>query len=276
MPLSAAEKELVNIGASVATGCKPCTDYHFQKLRQLNAPDEQIRRAIRIIVEVLQGAETLEQVQGSRRLRDSIRALEDSVPLTLEASDRVARLFSGLKSFIRVDEAEFQLCDLHEGLQSVLTLAEHELQGRIEVKKQLGEIPRIPCYPAELNQVLMALLTNAIQAIEGRGSITIRTHLEGGAVHLELSDTGVGIPPEALNRLFVPEFARKGSRVKTRLGLFTSYNIIQKHGGEIRVRSEPGQGSTFTLVLPTDLQHLPREPAENGDDRQPAHRCDKQ
>jgi signal transduction histidine kinase len=99
----------------------------------------------------------------------------------------------------------------------------------------------------------MNLLTNAVQAIKGKGTITIRTFLESDKIHVQIADTGMGIPQEEIHTLFEPGFAKRGSRVKAGLGLFSSYNIVQKHHGRIEVESEVGKGSTFTIVLPTDL-----------------------
>ena len=109
----------------------------------------------------------------------------------------------------------------------------------------------------------MNILTNAVQAIEGNGSITIRTFVEDGDVHVQISDTGTGIQPERIKHLFEPGFSEKGSRVKTGLGLFTSYSIVQKHQGQIKVESEVGKGSIFTVILPTDLMEQPGKPETN-------------
>ena len=99
----------------------------------------------------------------------------------------------------------------------------------------------------------MHLLTNATQAIEGKGEVRIRTFIEGDCVNIQISDTGKGIPCEKLQHLFDPDFVETGSRVKAGLGLFTSYNIMQKHRGEITVESKFGKGSTFMIAFPMDL-----------------------
>jgi signal transduction histidine kinase len=105
-----------------------------------------------------------------------------------------------------------------------------------------------------MNQVFMNLLTNAKEAIDGKGTITVRTFEKKSRVHVEISDTGVGIPQTHMDRLFDPTLTKRGARVKAGLGLFTSYNILRKHKGDIEVQSEVGKGSTFTLVMPADSQ----------------------
>ena len=107
------------------------------------------------------------------------------------------------------------------------------------------------CSTAEINQVFIQLLTNAIQAIQQKGAITVRTFASGGKVYVQVADTGRGIPVDQMGRLFDPVFSHKGRRVKASLGLFTCSNIIEKHGGEIKVESALDKGSTFTVILPT-------------------------
>jgi signal transduction histidine kinase len=118
----------------------------------------------------------------------------------------------------------------------------------------------------------MNLLTNAIQAIEGKGAITIRTSVEDGCIHVQMSDTGIGIPPGQIQELFEPKFSKKGTRVKAGLGLFTSYSIMQKHQGQIKVESEVGKGSTFTVILPMDLAEQP-EALKMADSDEVTNRC---
>ena len=151
---------------------------------------------------------------------------------------------------VRLDEAAYQKADLEAGLESTVALLYPELGNRISVVKEYGEIPEILCYPAELNQVFMNLLSNAIQAIEEEGIIHIETFTEAGSVVIRISDTVRGIPPEYLKRIFDPGF--KASGVGTGLGLSISYNIMQKHWGEIEVESVVDKGSTFMLRVPAD------------------------
>ena len=210
-------------------------------------------RCVRTIVETMQSGRTLEEISGDRGFQRALEALATNVEVTSEANARLNRITTSLKNFARLDEAVFQKVDIHEGLESTLTLVETETADRIEITREYGDLPEVGCYPAEMNQVFLNLISNAIQAIEAEGKITIRTFVADERIHIQISDSGKGIPQSDLGDLFEPKFSREGSRVKTGLGLFTSSNIIQKHDGEIRVDSREGKGSTLTVEIPANL-----------------------
>lgn len=156
-----------------------------------------------------------------------------------------------MRSFARLDEAEFQTVDIHEGLDSTLDLVNHQMKGKIEVRKNYGSnVRQVECYPNQLNQVFMNLLVNASQAIDDTGTITITTESTGDDVTVSIRDTGRGISKEDLERVFDPGFTTKGVGVGTGLGLSISYQIIEDHSGRIEVESEPDVGSTFKIVIP--------------------------
>ncbi len=179
-----------------------------------------------------------------------LRIMRDNIRVILAAGERIATIVKSLKSFARLDEAEYQKTDVHDGIDSSLTLLGAELLTRVDIEKDYGELPEIFCYPGQLNQVFLNLLTNASDAIEHEGDIKIRTFQEGDNIHIEIADTGRGIPEEKLSSLFDFGFNQGGPRVKMSSGLSTSYTIIQKHDGDIAVHSEVGKGTTFTIVLP--------------------------
>jgi signal transduction histidine kinase len=104
----------------------------------------------------------------------------------------------------------------------------------------------------------MNILMNAVQATENEGQITIKTDIEDGNVRVQISDTGSGIPPENIAKIFNPGFTTRSVGVGTGLGLSISYNIIQKHHGEIKVNSDAGKGTSFTILLPVDLKETPK------------------
>jgi two-component system NtrC family sensor kinase len=160
-----------------------------------------------------------------------------------------------LKSFSRVDQPEQQLADIHECLESTLSIVWNELKYKAVVKKEYGELPPIQCYPQQLNQVFMNLFINAAQALEDHGEIVVRTWQAGESVRISIADTGCGIPPENLGRLFEPFFTTKEVGQGTGLGLSIAYDIVTKqHGGEITVTSEAGKGTVFTIELPLTPQ----------------------
>jgi len=180
-------------------------------------------------------------------LREDIETLLSE---SIEGMQRVKRIVQDLKDFSHVDEAEMQLADLEHGLDSTLNVVWNELKYKAEVVKEYGGIPKIVCMPSQLNQVFVNLLTNAVQAIETHGRITIRTGQEGQNIWIEVEDTGKGIKPEHLDRIFEPFFTTKPVGMGTGLGLSVSYSIVQKHGGRIEAKSEVGKGTEMRIWLP--------------------------
>jgi two-component system NtrC family sensor kinase len=183
----------------------------------------------------------------------TIELLRDNNRIIQEASSRIATIVKSLRSFARLDEADFQLADVDELIDTTITLLRHELGTRIVVDRVYGDIPRIGCFPNELNQAFMNILVNAIQAIEGKGTIQIRTSSKDGKVVATFSDTGSGMPDNVQHQIFDPGFTTKGVGVGTGLGMSITYRIVKKHRGDIEVRSSAGQGTNVTVTLPTDL-----------------------
>jgi signal transduction histidine kinase len=213
------------------------------------------RRCIERITELIHSCATLEELLADQRFQQALRFLEQNTRISLAGTERIARIVSSLRNFARLDEAELQDADLHEGLDSTLVLLHHELKNTIEVTLEYGDIPSLLCYPQELNQVFMNLLSNAIHAHDGDGGqIRIRTWADHDTVFVSIADTGRGISAHNLGRVFDPGFTTKGVGVGTGLGLSISYRIIEKHRGDIRLESEEGKGSCFTVSLPRNLR----------------------
>jgi len=184
-------------------------------------------------------------------LPDNINEVfKETITTNSEAIRRITNLVKSLKNFARLDEAEFQEADLHEGIKNTLMLINHEIKGRVEIIEDFGGVPPVKCYPNQLNQVFMNILVNAYQSIGDKGTITIKTRASGQNVLIQISDTGCGIPKDHLNRIFDPGFTTKNVGVGTGLGLSICYRIIQKHNGSISVESEVGKGTTFSIELP--------------------------
>ena len=186
----------------------------------------------------------------NQQLQKTTKILKESIGVIVTAGNRIAAIVKSLKNFARLDESEYQKTDIHEGIESSLILMENEFQNRISVVKDYHDIPEIVCYPGLLNQVFLNLLKNATHAIDGLGKIGIKTAKGNGHVRIEISDTGKGIPRNKLDKIFDFGFSIGDSRVKMSSGLSTAYNIIQNHHGEIKVDSEVGKGTTFSIVLP--------------------------
>ncbi len=207
-------------------------------------------RALKIIQESFQEPSLADLLQEHPRLSRALHAIKDTGETTLEATERVRSIVQSLKDFANLDQAELQLVDLHVGIDSTLTLIQHLLRERVEVVRNYASLPEVQCFVSQINQVFMNLLTNAVQAIEGEGKITITTRREDALAVVEIAETGRGIKPEQLERVFDPGFTTKGVGVGVGLGLSIAYRIIEEHNGTIDLRSDVGRGTTFTLRLP--------------------------
>jgi two-component system NtrC family sensor kinase len=180
--------------------------------------------------------------------------IEDTPPLLQESLDgarRIKEIVQSLRMFARDDSGELQFADLNTELESTLRMVWNELKYKCTVERDFGPLPLIRCHPIQLSQVFTNLLINASQAIETQGEIRIRTRYENNEVMVRIADTGKGMAPETLSRLFTPFFTTKPRGQGTGLGLSVSQSIIARHQGRIEVESAPGQGTAFTIRLPT-------------------------
>ncbi|GAA1818867.1 ATP-binding protein [Luedemannella flava] len=168
-----------------------------------------------------------------------------------DASARISSLVGAAKQYSQMDRAAHQWIDVHEGLKSTLAVMRHKLGDGITVVKELDAgLPRIPAYPAELNQVWTNIIDNAAQAMDGRGTLTVRTSHTDTAVLVDIGDTGPGMTDEVRRRIFEPFFTTKPVGQGTGLGLDISYRIVvNRHGGDIAVTSRPGD-THFVVRLP--------------------------
>ena len=182
--------------------------------------------------------------------QEVVEIVKDAIRTNRLACERIVKIVRSLRNFARLDEAERKKVDIHDGIESTLTLVAHELKRRIKVIKEFGAVREIECFPNQLNQVFMNMLVNASQAIEGEGEIRIRTWEEDDTVRIAISDNGKGIPPEFQAKVFDPGFTTKKAGLGTGLGLSICLKIVQDHGGRIELESEAGRGTTFTIVLP--------------------------
>jgi signal transduction histidine kinase len=192
-----------------------------------------------------------------RRTLDIDFICSDVMALIKESSDganRVKQIVMDLKDFAQVDEAQIKDNDINQCVRRTLNVIKHELRMVTRIELQLTELQLIPFNAQQINQLLTSLLLNAAQAIEGEGEITIKTWQEQPYAMLSVTDTGSGIAPEIAKRIFEPFFTTKIVGNGTGLGLTVAYDIVRKHEGELRLESEPGKGSTFTVCLPLQRQ----------------------
>jgi signal transduction histidine kinase len=218
----------------------------------VNSMFDTIYRAIEKLKGYL-GSDALDSHKEKENIDRIFKAIEDSKEVIQSGSDRVINIVSRLRSFIHLDEAELKKVDIHEGIEDTLVLVQHEMKNNINVVRNFGEIPLFSCYPRQLNQVFLNVLLNGIQAIEDEGTITITTGQKSNKVYISFADDGIGIPEENIDKVFDPGFTTKGVGVGTGMGLSICFRIIENHGGEIDLKSEPGKGSNFTIVLPMDF-----------------------
>jgi len=239
--------EINNPVGFVHSNMSSLQDYVGELLRLIDAYDGAIAGDPALVARMV----PVRQAADLDFLRGDVTAL---VSESIDGLRRVAEIVQSLREFSHVGETEWQLADLHRGLDSTLTIAANELKYKVAVVKEYGHLPLVECRASQLNQVFMNLIVNAAQAIDGRGTIRLRTGVQEDWVWIEIADTGAGIAPEHLTRIFEPFFTTKPVGSGTGLGLSLSYGIVSRHGGRIDVESQPGQGTTFTVWLP---QHPP-------------------
>jgi two-component system NtrC family sensor kinase len=216
-------------------------------LGAINSNHDVLRRALERLNGIL--ADDVVEPHELDEVRRIVRAVDSILHVNDLAVERMTSLVRSLRSFGRIDRAEYDFMDLHEGIDSTLAIIAHELRN-VAVTRRFGTLPPVRCYPPQINQVMMNLLLNAAQAMPDGGTIEITTWAADTSVHVRLTDTGTGISPENLQRIFEPGFTTKRGRVGMGLGLLISRQIIDAHDGRIEVSSEPGVGTAFTISLP--------------------------
>jgi signal transduction histidine kinase len=173
-----------------------------------------------------------------------------------QGTSRISEIVKSLKSYVYLDQALVQEVDIHEGLDNTLVILRSKLKTGISLERHYAEnLPRVMAYGSELNQVWTNLIDNAIDALDGRGKIRIITKKMDDGVLVEIEDSGLGIPEEVQQNLFSPFFTTKPLGKGTGLGLNISFNIIQKHKGEIKVSSRPGE-TRFSVHLPVNFEQV--------------------
>ncbi|BCR05818.1 hypothetical protein DESUT3_28870 [Desulfuromonas versatilis] len=192
--------------------------------------------------------------QLALRKAESESTLHKHLSIIEKETKRCQKIIENLMKFARRENVEFQPTDLNAVVTDAAAIVEHQLGiAKIRIERDLGsELPRFNGSGNQIQQVLMNLMLNAQQAMKGEpGEVRLTTRqLEDGALELRVSDTGPGMPKEVRDRIFEPFFTTKPSGEGTGLGLSVSYRIIEDHGGQIRVESEPGEGATFVITLP--------------------------
>ena len=186
----------------------------------------------------------------SRKVDYALKYLDSMIQGIREGAERARKIVRDLRVFARTQDDVWQSVDIHEEIESSLTLLNHLVKDRVEVHRKYGDLPAVECIRSQMDQVFLNLLANAAQAIPGSGAITIETRRDGPTAVIGIADTGPGIPPQIMGRLFDPFFTTKPVGEGTGLGLSISYEIVKKHGGEIRAESPAEGGAIFTVRIP--------------------------
>ena len=249
------------LAAGVAHEINNPLGFIVSNLNSLGGYVEDIKRALSVADEVIGAVkagspEVSAKVEEADRVREEVDLdyvlsdIDSVLTESIEGADRVRKIVADLRDFSHVDSPDVTEADVNELLEKALSVAANELKYKAEVVRDLGDVPAIPCFGGQLSQVLLNLLVNAAQAIEDRGTVTVRSGHGGGHVWVEIADTGCGIAEENLSNIFDPFFTTKAVGSGTGLGLHLSFKIIEAHGGRISVDSKVGQGATFRIELP--------------------------
>jgi signal transduction histidine kinase len=194
-----------------------------------------------------------EEVDVEFLLSDLGKAIRESQ----EGSERIRHIVHDLRDFSHHDVEQRVMADINQCLDSTATIVWPMMKHLVVLEKDYKDLPSVYCYPMQLKQVFMNLLVNAFQAIEEQigdsgtdGAIRLRTESREDCVVIEITDNGAGIEAEFIDRIFDPFFTTKKVGMGTGLGLSTCFNIVERHGGSLRVESKPGVETRFTLLLP--------------------------
>jgi two-component system NtrC family sensor kinase len=186
---------------------------------------------------------------------DVAETIDEIVALAQDSTDglnQISELIQSLKDFSRLDRAAEDRFDVHEGIDKTLVITRNLLKYGITVEKHYAKVPQILCAPSRINQVFINLVTNAVQAMDGKGTLTITTRAQGGWVEICVKDTGCGIAPEHIDKIMDPFFTTKPVGQGTGLGLSIVRRIVDEHNGRISVESKVGVGTSITIALPVD------------------------
>lgn len=182
---------------------------------------------------------------------------------TDRALDRIGEISQSFLRFSQLDQADRRAYDVREGLESAISILTPTVRAGVYIERRLREVPIVDAWPRELNHAFMTVLQNAVQSIEGEGTVTVETEPTDRQVIVRVRDTGRGMDPERVATLFDVSWSEDGARTKMRLGLSAAYATMQKHGGTIDVASRLGQGTTVTFRIPVGPSG-PQEPATIG------------
>lgn len=222
-----------------------------------------LRRDIADVKEILEKYAEIKESSDLKELLEEIEELKEDIDLDYvlnelddlindieNGAQRTAEIVRELRDFSRLDEDNVKMADLEVGIDSTLKILKNKYKEKAEIVKEYAEIPEIECFPGKINQVFMNILTNGIQAIPDKGTVTITTKDLGEEVSITIKDNGSGMTEETRKKIYDPFYTTKDVGEGTGLGMSISYGIIKDHNGRIELESELGVGTEFTIVLP--------------------------
>jgi len=187
---------------------------------------------------------------ASKRVGRTLKALTNASGILGDGAKRLDEVVTRLRSFARLDEASLQDVDVEHCVRDVLAMLEHDRPEGVTFERDIPELPTLRGYPADLNQLIMILVTNALEAVGDEGNITIRASRREDDLAISIEDYGVGIAAEHLGDVFDPGFSTKGVGVGGGYGLSIAYRIAERHGGTITIESEVESGTKATVLIP--------------------------
>ncbi len=227
---------------------------------ELNNPISFIYTNMNILTEYIDDLSTQIKGVSNNEVENKINKILDELKSIIadssNGSKTIKEIVQNLKNFSRLDEAKWKESKISEILGSCLKMVKAQISREVKIELNIKDDPLFYCNPGQLNQVFLNLLTNAYQAIEKAGIIKIESHIAEGFLVTKIIDNGPGIPPEIIKKIFDPFFTTKPVNKGTGLGLSISYSIIEKHQGQLSVKSKPGHGTTFTIKIPLNLEVL--------------------
>lgn len=234
------------------------------KLLRSASPDKQ---------QIKEQSEKVEQLYQEALQYELFSSAHDAIGDADYGLGQISDLVGNLKNFSRLDRARIDEYDVNAGIDNTLSIAKHSIKDKLQVERDYSEIPKITCSPSQINQVFLNMITNAAQAMPGYGHLKISTRLQDGDIYIVFRDNGCGIPPDVIEKIFDPFFTTKPIGEGTGLGLSISHQIVQDHGGDIKVHSSPDKGTRFVIRLPVATkmprkEQNPNEPEDAYNDQQ--------
>jgi signal transduction histidine kinase/ligand-binding sensor domain-containing protein len=253
-------EKMASIGqltAGIAHEINNPVNYISAGIDSLEVNLNEIRRVLDLYNEITpeNADEKLQQINEVKKLleyQELIPEIEGLIGSIKSGSERTTEIVKGLRTFSRLDENEIKPADIHEGIDLTLVMLHNKFKQHVEIIKEYKELPLIECYPGKLNQVFMNILSNAIEAIIEKGTVTIKTWEDKpvGKAFISIKDDGMGMSASVKSNIFNPFYTTKEVGKGTGLGLSISHGIIEQHGGSIEVKSRPGNGTEFIIALP--------------------------